>query len=199
MLAHVATQYAEFLENFTALYSDVSIRPKMHFLVHYPTIIRKNGAPKNFSVLNYERMNGAVKKPAHTMNNFRNPPKTLAYKSQCSAWHAQLNKEMLCESITFGLLFQCTRRDLPANIPNLYQEKPTITIFYKMSLNNTHYWKEVFVVLKASTTPSKGLVFGEIGCVICEEETSPLFVLTLYTTVEFCNDSFCYVIERKKT
>ena len=35
MLAHFATQYAEFLENFSALYPDVSIRPKMHFLVQY--------------------------------------------------------------------------------------------------------------------------------------------------------------------
>jgi hypothetical protein len=32
MLAHFATQYAEFSENFSALYPDVSIRPKMHFL-----------------------------------------------------------------------------------------------------------------------------------------------------------------------
>jgi hypothetical protein len=105
---------------------------------------------------------------------------------------------MLCESIKFGLLFQCPRRELPANIQNLYQEKPTITISYKMTVNNTHYWKGVFVVLKASTTPSKGLVFGEIDCIICEEKTSPLIVMTLYTTVEFCNDSFCYVIERLK-
>jgi hypothetical protein len=82
------------------------------------------------------------------MNNFKNPPKTLAYKSQCSALHAQLNKEMLFELIKFGLLFQCPRRERPDNIQNLYQEKPTITISYKMTVNNTHYWKGVFVVLK---------------------------------------------------
>lgn len=131
------------------------------------------------------------------MNNFKNPSRTLAFKRQCSALHSHLNKEMLCELVTFGKIFQCPRRDLPPNVQHAYPERPTISISLKMSINSTQYWKGVFVIVKATSSPSTALEFGEIDCIICEEKTSPLLVLTLYTTVEFCNDSFCYIIERK--
>ena len=54
MLKYFEELYVEFMTNFVPLYSGVSICPKMNFIVHLPSIIRKNGAPENSSVLNYE-------------------------------------------------------------------------------------------------------------------------------------------------
>jgi hypothetical protein len=88
ILSYFEIRYAEFLQLFKEFYPDVSIRPKMHFLVHFPTVVRKNGPLKNLWVMNYERMNGSIKIPTHTINNFRNPKKTLAFKRQCAALHS---------------------------------------------------------------------------------------------------------------
>ena len=70
--------YASFLELFKSLYPNQSIRPKMHFGVHFSTIIRKNGPMRTFWAMNYERPNGNFKQPTHVMNNYRNVLLTLA-------------------------------------------------------------------------------------------------------------------------
>jgi hypothetical protein len=52
MLGSPGMLYAEFLENFSSLYLDVSIRAKIPFLsLHYPTMIRKNDSQNIFLYL----------------------------------------------------------------------------------------------------------------------------------------------------
>lgn len=83
--------YGKFLELFKSLYPTQSIRPKMHFGVHFSTIVQKNGPPRNFLAIYYERLNGSFKQPTHIMNNFRNVPLTLSKKHQFSALESQLS------------------------------------------------------------------------------------------------------------
>lgn len=39
---------------------------------------------RTFWTMNYERLNGKIKAPAHIMQNYRNPQYTLAYRRQCA-------------------------------------------------------------------------------------------------------------------
>ena len=55
MLTQFDLLYFEFLNLFQSLYPNQSIRPKMHFLVHFSTIVRKNGPMRNYWAMNYER------------------------------------------------------------------------------------------------------------------------------------------------
>jgi hypothetical protein len=61
LLAHFSSLVASFLSKLKLLYPDVRIKRKMHFLVHYASIVKKNGTMKNYWCMNYERMNGALK------------------------------------------------------------------------------------------------------------------------------------------
>ena len=63
--------YAYFLKHFKKLFTAINIKPKMHFLLHFPSIVRKNGPCQQFWAMGYERMNGVMKLPAQTMKNFR--------------------------------------------------------------------------------------------------------------------------------
>lgn len=92
LLFHFSKLLEQFFTLFKQAYPNLSIIPKMHFLVHYPSIIKKNGPTKNYWCMNYERMNGAVKVPSHVMKNFRDPQKTLAYRRQCATLNALLEK-----------------------------------------------------------------------------------------------------------
>lgn len=65
-LAYFERLYQSFLETFKKLYPSASVRPKMHFLVHHGTIVRKNGPMRTFWAMNYERLNGKIKAPCHT-------------------------------------------------------------------------------------------------------------------------------------
>ena len=102
-----------FLNLFQSLYPNQSIRPKMHFLVHFSTIARKNGPMRNYWAMNYERLNGAIKKPAHTMNNFKDPIKTLAFKRQSAMLHAQLSKKTLRDAVEIGAISKIPLKNFP--------------------------------------------------------------------------------------
>ena len=78
---------AKILNDFKALYLQINIRPKFHFPVHFSSIVRKNGAMKNFWVINFERLNGAMKVPTRIMNCFKNPSYTMENRRQCSVLH----------------------------------------------------------------------------------------------------------------
>ena len=107
-LLHFEELYADFLSRFKSLFPSVNIKPKYHFLIHFRSMVRKNGPPKTYRVFNYERMNGAIKIPSRVMNNFKNPAKTLAYRRQSTALHYLLENEFHQQSVTYGAISQLT-------------------------------------------------------------------------------------------
>jgi hypothetical protein len=84
LLAYFSSLITSFISKFKACYPHTNIRPKMHFLIHYPSIVKGNGPLRNFWCMNFERLNGAVKVPVHVMKNFKSPLYTIAYKRQCA-------------------------------------------------------------------------------------------------------------------
>ncbi len=194
ILSYFEIRYAEFLQLFKQFYPDVSIRPKMHFLVHFPTVVRKNGPLKNLWVMNYERMNGSIKIPTHTMNNFRNPKKTLAFKRQCAALHSLLEKKMLRDSIDIGQLYESSVHDFPQEeLLTFFQpNNRNITVSKKITINGVEYSQNVFMLMKPNS-PEFTFSFGRIECFICELQP-PLFLLNMYSILEFDHHSFSYIV-----
>lgn len=78
MLIHFEHIFCDFLNNFKSLNLEQSIRPKIHFF----TFLLLFERTAYYWAMNDERLNGAIKRPAHTMNNFRDPIETLAFKRQ---------------------------------------------------------------------------------------------------------------------
>ena len=109
MLKYFEELYVEFMTNFVPLC--VSIRPKMNFIVHLPSIIRKNGAPENSSVLNYEGWMASLKNP-HTRWIITATP-VKPYKRQCGALHSLISRGMINEKISYGMLYRAAIEDLP--------------------------------------------------------------------------------------
>ena len=78
-------RYAELIERhnrlFVELFPEQSVIPKMHLLVHFPSLVAKCGPPVTFCCFRYELRNAVFKKFSHNMNNFKNTTKTLAKKN----------------------------------------------------------------------------------------------------------------------
>ena len=71
LLVYLANLIEKFLILFKKLYPHLYIRPKYHFMLHFPSIIRKNGPMRLYWCMSYERQNGNVKLPSHIVKNYR--------------------------------------------------------------------------------------------------------------------------------
>lgn len=85
----------------------------MHYLIHWPTIVRKNRPMRTFWALNFERLYGIFKRPTHIMNNFRSPLLTLAYKPQCASLNGHLDKVFLADCVEFSNSVEATISQFP--------------------------------------------------------------------------------------
>ena len=198
MLTQFDLLYFKFLNLFQFLYPNQSIRPKMHFLVHFSTIVRKNGPMRNYWAMNYERLNGAIKKPAHTMNNFKDPIKTLAFKRQSAMLHAQLSKKTLRDAVEIGAISKIPLKNFPqAELLKFFRpSEETIQVSTKITINGVLYSAGMFMAME-KISENNLLAFAKIDRIICEDCNNPLFALSAYSTIEFDQHCFSYIVEKK--
>ena len=86
----------EYLHERRHLFPDVHLKPKHHFLTHYPRFILRFGPPINFWTMCFESKHSFFKKCARSSANFKNITKTL------STFHQELQA-----SYTYRSYFNC--------------------------------------------------------------------------------------------
>ena len=72
----------DWLSLFRATFPECSIKPKMHFLLHYPSQIRKHGPPSRYCAIRFESKHQEMKSFIRASKNRRNVCKTMAKKHQ---------------------------------------------------------------------------------------------------------------------
>lgn len=198
LLIHFESIIENFLIQFKDLYHELSVKPKMHFLLHYPSIIRKNGPIKTFWCMAYERKNGLLKLPSHIMKNYRAPQQTLAYRMQCMALSNIVEKRYIRDFITTGKRYSMNIDELQ-NVENineffaaLNENENSVSVFKKLICNGIEYRVGSYVIVRQS---EYGYVFGKIVSIIYKSEKSPVFVLNMFDTVEFSYIHHSYSIK----
>ena len=89
MVAALRAKVEWFLRSFVAYFPDRKVKPKMHFLVHYPRAIMEVGPLGNFSEMRFEANHHTMKTFGGFVCNFKNIGKTLALRhqlQQASLW-----------------------------------------------------------------------------------------------------------------
>lgn len=81
---------------FLELYPNLHLRPKHHFMVHYPNAILKLGPLIQFWSMRFEAKHGFFKRISHVTCNFKNICKTMAFRHQM----------MQCYSLLSGSVFK---------------------------------------------------------------------------------------------
>ena len=81
-LSYLSELIAEHHTLFRKLYPDCRLKYKHHRMVHYPSVMVRNGPLSEMSVIRYEAKHGFFKRLAHIICNFRNVCKTLARRNQ---------------------------------------------------------------------------------------------------------------------
>jgi hypothetical protein len=67
-------------EMYIALFGN--LKPKFHFLIHYPTVIQESGPPKHFSALRFESKHSELKTISSSIKSRINLPKSIATRYQ---------------------------------------------------------------------------------------------------------------------
>lgn len=96
MLCYFEIIYTSFLIQFKRLYPSASLRPKMHFLVHLPTILRKYGPMRTFGMNDKFWKIKRKNKGIFPYNNLLNPQFTLAYWRHCATSTKVFVWKILC-------------------------------------------------------------------------------------------------------
>src|SRR5262249_20276361 len=88
-------------EMYIRLFNDY-LKPKFHFMIHYPTIIRRMGPLKNLSSIRYEGFHKISKTYASIVTSRKNITLTLAIKLQLHCCYRFLSKKGLNDIIEIG-------------------------------------------------------------------------------------------------
>lgn len=110
----------EIIQKHNALYIHLfgSLKPKMHFLLHYPTIMLLNGPVIHYSTLMFERKNKALKEMSLCTTSNINLPHTIAVRHQLQQCY---NKEF-CQNFKSDLILGPVK-----NVNEVLQTKRLIT------------------------------------------------------------------------
>jgi hypothetical protein len=136
--------------------------------------------------MNFERMNGAVKLPAHIIQNFRDPQQTLAYRSQCAALHNFIEGKHNRNFVYVKRISEIPVNsfELADNFDNFRDlfVNDSVSIASKIIVNAVEYRDGIFVILGPS---DYGYLFGKIQFIICNDLNSLLLFCSVYTTNHF--------------
>ncbi|XP_032366042.1 uncharacterized protein LOC116684672 [Etheostoma spectabile] len=87
---------------FLDLYPNRHLKPKHHFMLHYPRAIRKLGPIVHFWSMRFEAKHGFFKRVSHVTCNFRNICKTQAYRHQIMMCYTLLSGQMFSHEFEVG-------------------------------------------------------------------------------------------------
>ena len=141
------------------------LKPKFHFLIHYPTLIKKFGPLIYLWTLRFEAKHSYFKGLINQIKCWKNITYTLAKRHQylqCyhnTARHNFLQSEKMNETGGKPKDFNKLGEDLQRELRPLLHDQPNVHSASSICLNGINYCKGLFVVLKVD---GHIITFGKI-------------------------------------
>lgn len=118
---------------FRTLFPEQSLIPKQHFLIHYPSKIRKLGPCVQYWCMRFESKHSSAKEFCHLLHNFKNICKSIAWKQQirlCTDW-MMFNQSTIMDIGPGSAILPCT-----LSVPEDVFKKVGISIYEEMYFAN---------------------------------------------------------------
>jgi hypothetical protein len=169
----------QYLEDRLKLFPANKLKPKHHFMSHYPRLTMECGPLIRLWTLRFESKHSYLKTSARSAQNFINITRTLAVKHQLlQAYYSAgslfgstvevksgqpFHFDLFCKQIQTAL----------NNFPHL-KNSHTTEVADSVTVNNTTYSKGSYIALKRDEV---SLVFGEIKIIFVHENRSTFFAV----------------------
>ncbi|XP_066535471.1 uncharacterized protein [Hoplias malabaricus] len=181
---------------FLELYPDRHLKPKHHFMIHYPGAIRKLGPIVLFWAMRFEAKHGFFKRLSHVTCNFRNICKTMAYRHQMLLCYHLLSGNLFTHNLEVGAgytnLLGCIEGY--ENIKHKFEKVPIFTEVYVPSWvrwRGTEYRPGMCLLVSHSCDGEPQ--FATIESIVSVESSIRLIVRK-YDTIGFHRHYFSYCV-----
>lgn len=186
---------------FLELFPHLHLRPKHHFMLHYPTAIQKLGPLMQFWSMRFEAKHGFFKRISHITCNFRNICKTMAFRHQMMQCYDFLSGTILSHNVEVGpgqSSFLATLKEFK-NIQSGLTGFPLFSEVFVpewVKVNGTGYRPGMTVFLAYDTDGEPQ--FGLLQTILLMEQTSKTpsvkLVVQKWETIGFERHFFAYCV-----
>ncbi|XP_070517418.1 uncharacterized protein [Cardiocondyla obscurior] len=166
------------------------LKPKHHFLLHYPRVIKQLGPVKHLSSMRFEAKHKVFKNNAKVIMSRTNSPYTLALKHQLSLCHKFLSEKGFSKRLSWGPTLKISIN----NIADYYNFKHVIPVGIQIKyildtwvqFNGIIYYKDAAIPICLSDN----IVFGKI-CYFIIDKTDQIFFVYGELFTKGANKHYC--------
>lgn len=182
---------------------NLNLKPKHHFLVHYPHILRKIGPVVGLSTLRYEAKHRQSKVCANTVSSRVNITKTLAIKHQLNFSNRLVRQIGFKDQKQFDMKINKTPTDIGSNLKEicdrdkvLFDNFKNSHIISKYQHENRIYKQGQFIC--TSFDDDSLPMFASIKHILINSKDEIYFLCESFETLNFNEHFFAYEILETK-
>ena len=196
-VAYLDILIQEYLESRKCLFPETTLKPKHHFMRHYPALILKFGPLIRVWTMRFESKHSYFKRCARHLKNFKNICLTLAERHQLFQAYLAVGPG-------------CTRllqvKDSCIFYPNLYSDtikhavgefgfdENNTTVSTNIQYKGTSYKKGNFLVSKND----ESMEFGELVIILIKKEAAVYFVIDVHEA-DYHSEYHMYSVTKQST
>lgn len=191
-IAHMKILVDDYLERRQSLFADVPLRPKHHYLSHYPGLTLKFGPLVRFWTLRFESKHQFFKRCVRSSRNFINVSRMLAFRHQLlQAYLSASNRFLVSGSVTDAVFIQ--ESSLPEEICIVVRQCGVETghLMSQLTYKGTTYHVGHLLPLVVQHS-NKYILFGKISAMFLTASTLKAAVFMLPAHYDF--DLGCFVV-----
>ncbi|XP_040073555.1 uncharacterized protein LOC115323428 [Ixodes scapularis] len=184
---------SDFYSAFTQVFPEVNVIPKMHYLIHYPRLIRLYGPLSKLSSMRFEAKHQYFKSLARKTRNFINICRTLSTRHQLyEMYHLSQPKEQIATSGCKRVPFEELPELLQDRLHELELWSAQVTTVNSVTMSQRTLRKECVLPLTAFDDDLPD--FAEVTMIVISNERV-FIVATILQTRSFDDHFHAYVVD----
>ncbi|CAN7950584.1 unnamed protein product, partial [Ixodes hexagonus] len=184
---------SDFYSAFTQVFPEVNVIPKMHYLIHYPRLIRLYGPLSKLSSMRFEAKHQYFRSLARKTRNFINVCRTLSTRHQLyKMYHLSQPKARIATSGCKQVPFEELPELLQDRLQQLELGSAQVTAVNSVTMSQRTFRKECVLPLMAFDDDLPD--FAEVTMIVISNERVFIFATILQT--RFFDDHFhAYIVD----
>lgn len=198
---YLRTLISEHHEMFISLFN-CKLKPKHHYMLHYPDLMLKLGPLVNFWSMRWESKHRPCKQGAHVVNSRKNLPLTLAMRHQLQQCFRFYSNEPFISVPVCGP-HQCSFSELRSHlgysefsrhVPTELKQENVMTVRWRV-IKGTKYESNMVVHLGYKKELP---FFGLINYIVPSSTGDIFFIVSLLKTIGFNQHFYSYEVENSQ-